>query len=199
MNAPDSHRLEVSEQNTRQRILKAAAQLFATQGFHAVGMQALCENLNLSRGAFYHHFRSKDDVLDDICTRYMTELVQKAKQVMKEEPSPQDCLQRLGRDLLETIAANLPELTVCFREIQSLSSERRLKVLNLHRKYESLWKETIERGAAAGILQPYSRVRLKAVLGMYYYSYIWINPTRADELGQAIDAFNDIALKGLRK
>ncbi len=153
----------------------------------------------MSRGAFYHHFRSKDDVLDDICTRYMTELVQKGKQTVKEEPDPLQCLQRLGRDLLETIAENLSELTVCFREIQSLSSERRKKVINLHRKYESLWKETVERGAKAGVLLPYSRVRLKAVLGMYYYSYIWINPSHVDELHQAISAFNDIAVKGLAK
>lgn len=188
-----------SGRTLQQRILKTAAQLFAAHGFHAVGMQALCETLDISRGAFYHHFRSKDDVLDDICTRYMTELVHKGQQTLRDEANPERCLQRLGQDLLQVIAANLPELTVCFREIQSLNSERRQKVINLHRKYESLWKETVERGAQAGVLLPYSRVRMKAVLGMYYYSYIWLNPDRAEELPQAIASFNDIALKGLQK
>src|SRR5690606_22151187 len=187
-----------SGQTLQQRILRTAAQLFAAHGFHAVGMQALCDALQISRGAFYHHFRSKDDVLDDICTRYMTELVHKGRQTLREEADPERCLQRLGRDLLQVIAANLPELTVCFREIQSLDSERRKKVINLHRKYESLWKETVERGEQTGALLPYSRVRMKAVLGMYYYSYIWLNPARADELTDSIASFNDIALKGLR-
>src|SRR5690606_33072276 len=113
------------------------------------------------------------------------------------ETDPERCLQRLGQELLQVIAANLPELTVCFREIQSLSSERRQKVIALHRKYESLWKETLERGAQTGVLLPYSRTRLKAVLGMYYYSYIWLNPARVNELAEAIDSFNDITLKGL--
>jgi len=188
-----------SGQTLQQRILRTAAQLFAAHGFHAVGMQALCEALQISRGAFYHHFRSKDDVLDDICTRYMTELVHVGRQTLKEETDPERCLQRLGQDLLQVIAANLPELTVCFREVQSLGGERRQKVIDLHRKYESLWKETVERGAQTGVLLPYSRVRMKAVLGMYYYSYIWLNPARADELAGAITSFNDIALKGLRK
>lgn len=187
-----------SGQTSQQKIMKTAAQLFASRGFHAVGMQALCEASGISRGAFYHHFRSKDDVLDDICTRYMTELLHKGQETVKEEPDPLRCLQRLGQDLLQVIAANLPELTVCFREIQSLSGERRQKVIGLHCHYESLWKETVERGAQAGILLPYSRVRLKAVLGMYYYSYIWINPARADELNQAITSFNEITLRGLR-
>lgn len=184
---------------SRLRILKTAAQLFASRGFHAVGMQALCDALEISRGAFYHHFRSKDDVLDDICTQYMSDLLQNGRDILKHEHDPEHCLQRLGRDLLTVIAANQPELTVCFREIQSLSDERRQKVLNLHQKYESLWKKTVEGGAQAGVLLPYSPVRLKAVLGMYYYSYIWIKPNRADELAQAIDSFNDIALKGLRR
>ncbi|PJX20395.1 TetR family transcriptional regulator [Advenella sp. S44] len=187
-----------SGQTLQERILKTAAQLFAAKGFHAVGMQALCEALEISRGAFYHHFRSKDDVLNDICTRYMTELVHKGQQTLKDEADPTRCLQRLGQDLLQVIAANLPELTVCFREIQSLDSERRQKVVHLHRTYESLWKQTVERGAQAGVLLPYSRVRIKALLGMYYYSYIWLNPDRPQELPQAIASFNDIALKGLQ-
>lgn len=190
---------DASGQTLQQRILRTAAQLFAAHGFHAVGMQALCDALQISRGAFYHHFRSKDDVLDDICTRYMTELVHKGRQTLKDEADPERCLQLLGQDLLQVIAANLPELTVCFREIQSLGSERRQKVAELHREYESLWKETVERGAHSGVLLPYSRVRMKAVLGMYYYSYIWLNPERPDELADAIASFNDIALKGLRK
>src|SRR5690606_8004523 len=131
-----------SGQTLQQRILRTAAQLFAAHGFHAVGMQALCEALEISRGAFYHHFRSKDDVLDDICTQYMTDLLQNGRDIIKHEHNPERCLQRLGRDLLTVIAANQSELTVCFRESQSLSDERRQKVLNLHHKYESLWKKT---------------------------------------------------------
>jgi len=184
---------------SRLRIMKTAAQLFASCGFHAVGMQTLCEALGISRGAFYHHFRSKDDVLYDICTQYMTDLVHNGTAILKHERDPEHCLQRLGQDLLTVIAANQPELTVCFREIQSLGDERRQKVLHLHKKYESLWRKTVESGAQAGVLLPYTPVRLKAVLGMYYYSYIWINPNRVDELAQAIDSFNDIALKGLRQ
>ncbi|AHG65662.1 TetR/AcrR family transcriptional regulator [Advenella mimigardefordensis] len=199
MATPQAIATDSSGQTLQQRILKTAAQLFATHGFHAVGMQALCDALQISRGAFYHHFRSKDDVLDDICTRYMTELVHKGLQTLRDESDPERCLQRLGQDLLEVIATNLPELTVCFREIQSLGIERRQKVIALHRKYESLWKETVERGAQTGVLLPYSRTRMKAVLGMYYYSYLWLNPARADELAGAIESFNDITLKGLRK
>jgi len=49
---------------TRQRILDSAARLFALRGFDAVGLDDLMADAGLTRGAFYHHFRTKTEVYD---------------------------------------------------------------------------------------------------------------------------------------
>ncbi|SEP06985.1 TetR/AcrR family transcriptional regulator [Pseudomonas sp. Snoq117.2] len=49
---------------TRQRILESAARLFALRGFDAVGLDDLMADAGLTRGAFYHHFRTKTEVYD---------------------------------------------------------------------------------------------------------------------------------------
>lgn len=176
----------------RDRILKGAAALYARRGFHAVGMNELCTALELSRGAFYHYFSSKDDLLEEICRQYMTKLLHLAKLSKAEEPDPAVRLRRLGSELISVIGAHRDELAVCFRETISLAEDRRQGVLALHAAYERIWKETLIEGEKTGVFVPYSRFRLKALLGMYYYSYLWIDPTSTSSIRQTNETFESI-------
>lgn len=47
---------------TRQRILDAAARLFASQGYEATSIEAVMGACGLTRGGFYAHFRSKAEL-----------------------------------------------------------------------------------------------------------------------------------------
>ena len=49
--------------DTRALILKVALQLFFTEGYKEVSYQDLIEKTGLSKGAIYHHFKSKEDIL----------------------------------------------------------------------------------------------------------------------------------------
>lgn len=103
----------------------------------------------------------------------------------------------LGRDLITIIAHHKAELTVCFREIQSLTGERREKVLDLHAVYERIWADVMKSGADTGLFRPYSKSRLKGLLGMYYYSYIWIQPGKAALIEDTINNFHDVVLRSV--
>lgn len=47
---------------TRSRILLAAEERFALEGYDATGVAEICQEAGVSKGAFYHHFNSKQDV-----------------------------------------------------------------------------------------------------------------------------------------
>ncbi len=47
---------------TRQALLTAAERLFATRGYLAVSVDEMCRAAGVSKGAFYHHFPSKQAV-----------------------------------------------------------------------------------------------------------------------------------------
>lgn len=47
---------------TRNRILKSAADLFTQQGFEKVSINQIMHNAGLTRGAFYQHFQSKSEL-----------------------------------------------------------------------------------------------------------------------------------------
>jgi TetR/AcrR family transcriptional repressor of nem operon len=51
------------KQQTSERILRAAGRLFRKQGYAATGVDAVMAAAHLTAGAFYSHFRSKEDLL----------------------------------------------------------------------------------------------------------------------------------------
>jgi AcrR family transcriptional regulator len=48
---------------TRERIVEAAAELFAERGFHATAMTAIAEAAGLSQTGLLHHFPAKEELL----------------------------------------------------------------------------------------------------------------------------------------
>jgi len=58
MRYPPAHK-----QQSSQRILQAAARLFRRQGYSATGVDAVMASAELTAGAFYAHFRSKESLL----------------------------------------------------------------------------------------------------------------------------------------
>ena len=52
---------------TRTLLISAASELFATQGYDRTSVDRIIKQAGVSKGAFYHHFSSKDDILDAVC------------------------------------------------------------------------------------------------------------------------------------
>lgn len=51
-------------------ILRSAEELFMEQGFDKTSMRQIAEHSGLTKGAIYHHFNSKEDLLERICTEH---------------------------------------------------------------------------------------------------------------------------------
>jgi AcrR family transcriptional regulator len=54
------------EQGTRDRIVEAADQLFYQQGFEPTSFADIAGKVGISRGNFYYHFKTKDEILDAV-------------------------------------------------------------------------------------------------------------------------------------
>jgi AcrR family transcriptional regulator len=184
-----------SESGQRERILKIAARLFAEKGYHAIGMTELGDAVQLGRGALYHHIKSKEDLLYDISREYITDLADYAEHVARLEPDPRKRVVMLGKELVLKIAANQAELTVCFREINSLTEPRHSEVLTLHKQYERAWRDAMVDGADLGIFRPYDPIVLKGVLGMYFYSYLWMRKDGNLSPSHIAERLNELALR----
>lgn len=75
---------------TRDRIVRAADQLFYQQGFGHTSFAHIAEAVNISRGNFYHHFKSKDEILDAVIDRRLADTNRMLEGWEAEGPTPAD-------------------------------------------------------------------------------------------------------------
>ena len=47
-------------------LLAAARELFVADGFGATSLGAICDRAGVTRGAFYHHFDSKEQIFREV-------------------------------------------------------------------------------------------------------------------------------------
>ncbi|OUR77792.1 TetR family transcriptional regulator [Alphaproteobacteria bacterium 46_93_T64] len=58
----------MKNKTTRDHIVEAADQLFYRQGFEHTSFSDIAETVHISRGNFYYHFKTKDEILDAVIT-----------------------------------------------------------------------------------------------------------------------------------
>ncbi|XOV85802.1 MAG: TetR/AcrR family transcriptional regulator [Pseudomonadota bacterium] len=51
---------------TRDDILRAAARMFRERGYNGIGIEGIMQELGLTRGGFYNHFNSKQDLFAEV-------------------------------------------------------------------------------------------------------------------------------------
>jgi AcrR family transcriptional regulator len=181
----------------REEILRIAARLFAQNGYHGTGMVELGEAVGLGKGALYHHIGSKEDLLYEISSRHVIEMVAFGEQLLAGDITPLEKFRRLSRRLMRTIADNLPELTVFFREVRTLTGERGEHLLALRARFEEIWTEILEEGRAAGVFRTADPIIVKGLLGLHNYSYLWLRPDGPLTPEDVSDSYCDLLLRGL--
>lgn len=184
-------------ESTRERVFRVAAELFAAKGFHATGMAELSQAAGIGRGALYHHISSKDELLFEIASRYLHKLIALGADLIMMDMPADERLRALSRGVMRTVADHLPELTVCFREVQSVTGPRRAELLELHAKYERVWATVLRIGADTGAFRPPDGLTVKALLGMHHYSYLWLRPQGERSPEEIADVFTDLTLVGV--
>lgn len=76
--------------STRELIIEKADALFYEGGYEATSFAEIAGALGISRGNFYHHFKTKDDILDAVITRRMARTRAMLDGWQAEDADPRD-------------------------------------------------------------------------------------------------------------
>ena len=128
----------------RKLLLEAAADLFARQGFHAVGIDDIGAAAGVSGPAVYRHFQNKDAILRELCDAAMTELLAGARRATNAG-TPTEVLHALV-DLHAAFGARRRGLLAVYaREHRSLSPLATRALRRRQHRYESFWVDALVR------------------------------------------------------
>ncbi|HVL63574.1 MAG TPA: TetR/AcrR family transcriptional regulator [Actinomycetota bacterium] len=84
----------------REQVLEAAAQLFATQGYHGTTVGDVCDTLGVGKGVFYWYFESKESLFAELLESSLLRL-RRAQQAAIDQTD--DPVQRLEQGIRASI------------------------------------------------------------------------------------------------
>lgn len=72
----------------KNEILDAADELFSRKGFDGTSTNDILEKVGIARGGLYHHFKSKEDIMDALIERYKVRLLGAAQEIAADRSIP---------------------------------------------------------------------------------------------------------------
>jgi AcrR family transcriptional regulator len=95
MNKPQQARSE----ETRTKILQIAMDLFSKAGYEATGVAEICEKCGISKGAFYHHFATKQGVFLELLEKWLSDLEAAMEQAARDSKSVPEAFRAMASSM----------------------------------------------------------------------------------------------------
>jgi AcrR family transcriptional regulator len=122
-----------SVEEIKSNIINMASELFSTVGYHGTTVNMITDRIGIAKGAFYYHFKSKDDVLNAA-----------AEQMVRKEAKILEDIVQSSVDPADKLASILKELANFWHEKESFVKyvDKRLITIN-HQLKELVMEYTV--------------------------------------------------------
>lgn len=178
----------------KERILEAAAELFAARGYNGTSMTSIAEALGATKPFVYYHFKDKHEILLETCRRGVVRALAALDEAVESEGSCREQLAKACETLAEVTLENRAYATVYSRDMDRLSKEARSELVDLRRRFDRRLAELIEEGCQRGefsVLEP--RVTATCISTMIIYSYGWYRAGGVLGVAEVASHLSDLA------
>ncbi|TWP48210.1 TetR/AcrR family transcriptional regulator [Lentzea tibetensis] len=184
-----------------ERLIDAATRLFADKGFDRVAVQEIVQSAGVTKGAMYHYFGSKDDLLHEIYGRVLRMQTERLEKVSADSAPIADRLHAAATDVIVTSVENFDAAKVFFRSIDSLAEETRREVRAERRRYHEKFRSLIEEGQSAGVFRADVPADLTThyFFGSVHHLGTWYRTDGPVSARQLADYYADLLLASVTK
>ena len=109
----------MNDVTTRERIVEAADMLFYQRGFEHTSFADIADVVKISRGNFYFHFKTKDQILDAVIGQRITNARAMLEGWERESPAPADRI----RSFINIVITNRAQIKRFGCPVGTLTSE----------------------------------------------------------------------------
>jgi AcrR family transcriptional regulator len=136
-----------------QRLLAEATRLFAERGFDRTSVQEIVEAAGVTKGALYHYFGSKDDLLHEVYARVLRLQTERLDQIAAGDEPVATRVHKAAADVVVSSIQNLDDTKIFFRSIHQLSPEKQKAVRAERRRYHEKFRALLEEGRGEGVFR----------------------------------------------
>jgi AcrR family transcriptional regulator len=135
----------------REHLVRLAAELFAEKGFQATTVRNIAEEAGILSGSLYHHFDSKESIVDEILSGFFDEIMGAYRGAVDRGADPRETLADLVRIAFGTLEPHRAAITVMQNDWNYLKDMPRFAYLTkAEDDVERMWVDTIKRGQELG-------------------------------------------------
>ena len=132
-------------------LLAIAAELFADRGYVATTVRDIADEAGILSGSLYHHFDSKESMIDEILSTFIDQTLTSYESVIAEAKGPKETFEGLVRTSLESMVDSRSAILIYQNEARFLAAEPRFSYLTAaHRKFEKIWTDVLKKGVKSG-------------------------------------------------
>jgi AcrR family transcriptional regulator len=152
---------------SRQRLLRAAIELFTTRGYHLTTTPLIARRARLAEGTLYRHFTGKQDLLNELYRGAVRWAIGQAETAPGDAATPHQQLARVGRALVACAATDpaVIRMALLVRHGDLLDDRSRAA--------EREWRQALERLVARGKADGTVRVG-----GAELWAGVWLSVMR---------------------
>ncbi len=182
----------------RTALLKAAARVFATEGFARASMSRIAEAAGISKGNIYHYYDSKHDLLFDILDSYLATLKDRVTGLSLDGLAPEAALRRVVEETLVAYQGMDHEHQIQTSGIAVLPEDQQ-EVLRGHQRALVAQMSGLIADCAPALAEDRARLRatVMSVYGMLNWFYMWNGRAGAKARRDYAALVCDLVLGGL--
>jgi AcrR family transcriptional regulator len=183
----------------RERVLDAAVELFAQQGYDGTSVTQVINRAGVAKGGFYHHFASKEALLYEVYGDLIGRQLEGMDEILARQLPPAETLRALIADLVTTTAASARPALVFWREMNRLGDQRTAQYRRARRRYHDTVHRLIRDGQAAGEFASVASADTVTftIFGFVNELPLWYRPNGRKRPTQLADELADLILAAL--
>lgn len=186
-----------SYDHRKERLLKAAARVFAAHGFAGTSMRDLARAAGMSLAGLYYYCKGKDDLLYQIQRACFEDVTQGAAGVVRGASGPEEKLAAFIHHHVHFFVAHMSEMKVLAHEAESLSGEMLKHITRLKRAYVDLLVDLLAALDGAGAEGRARRhIAAYTLFGMMNWIYTWYRPGGSASVDELSDTITRLFLTG---
>jgi AcrR family transcriptional regulator len=184
-----------------ERLLAEATRLFAERGYDRTSVQEIVEAAGVTKGALYHYFGSKDDLLHEIYARVLRLQTERLDAIAARSTDVRQRLAEAAADVVVTSIENLDDTKIFFRSMHQLSPEKQKAVRAERRRYHETFRSLVEEGRRDGHFRPELRADLVVdfFFGSVHHLGTWYRADGPLSAREVATEFSDLLLHSVRR